>query len=215
MKKILLSLLALFSLNIKAETPEIITPEKTEESSHELRVSDVQTQVPVLVGYFINSFGSGLGSGIGAGLARSAFTEIDAPYDMFLYTTVLSKALLSACDKEQEAVRCAAIADRYNENIMQKCREFADQQMGDGNEAIKTWFTYGLYQQMDKFQPEQFEVKNRAYSVAATILGFAAGAYVGSKIGAGMYNGFGWLWNKCYPAVNDTYIALADTIPKQ
>ncbi len=228
MKKLALALITLFSLNIKAadhndtfqdyETPEIIAAEQTEAATPELRISDIQTQAPMLLGYFISSLGSGLACGIGTGLARSAFTQIDAPYDFACYGTFLSQALWNAWDKEQEAMRCAEIAAHGNENLIKKCKAFADQQMGDGNEAQKALFAYILYSQMDKFQPEQFEVKNRAYSVAATILGFAAGAYVGHKIGAGMYNGCAWLWNKYYPAtpvIGDNYIVLADTLPKQ
>lgn len=224
MKKLFLALIALLSLNIKADDQlDEITPltphEMTQKDAPvELRVSDIKTQVPVLMGYFISSFGSGLGSGIGTGIVRSAFSEIDKPYDFALYTTVLGQALWNNCDKEQEAARCAEIAARLNANIMRDCKTFADQQMGDGDEAMKTWVAYGLYQNMDKFQPEQFQVNNRMYSAAATILGFAAGAYVGSKIGAGMYNGCASLWNWYYPqtpVIGDNYINISHTIPKQ
>lgn len=218
MKKLALSLIVLFSLHIKAEAPEATTAEQTEETTTDVRVSDIQTQVPVLMGYFISSLGSGLGSGIGTGLVRSAFAEIDQPYDILLHTAVLSQALWDNCDKEQEALRCAEIAARCNENIMKNCRTFIEQQIGDGNEPLTVMCTYGLYQHMEKFQPEQFEVNNRAYTVAATVLGFAAGAYVGTKIGNGMYNGFGWLWTKYYPAapvIGENYIDLGHTIPRQ
>lgn len=226
MKKIALSLACIFSLNITAADALEIN-EQQETANIEVRIADFQSQAPVLAGYFIESLGKGLVAGTTVNLLASPFNTPDY-VAIGAYTGVLSNALLNNCDKEQEAARCVDLADRCNARILDQYRAHIEATLAlnpefhilpkEAQEFVMEGIMLKVQEEVAQFKPEQFEVKNRAYSAAATILGFAAGAYVGSKLGTGMYNGCAWLfnwYNQKAPAINDNYIDLGHTQPKE
>lgn len=214
MKKLALSLALMLNLHIKAEEIETNTPQ--EATPAEFRIANFKSQAPILAGYFLGSLGHGLIAGTIVNVARSPFGATDA-LDKAVYIGTLGNLLWQNTDKDQEEIRCAELAQNCNENILRTCRQFVESQIGTENEDATAFYTYELYKRMETFQPEQFEVHNRGYSAAATVLGFTAGAYLGSKIGTCMYDYGAQAWLHFYPApiINDNHIVLEQTIPKQ
>lgn len=178
MKKMLLTLALALSLHLKAENSEITqSPETT---APQMRVCDYQSQAPILARYFIDSCATGLGRGFAYNLFSSAF-EVNDHLDTVGYSLALGNDLWNNLDAEQETEKCSEIAINFN-------RQFVHP------------LVWAFGNKEDKFQPEQFKVHNKAYTVAATLLGFASGAYVGSKLGNAAHAGCALLWNYYFPS---------------